>query len=234
LKNEPRPWLAKVGGKNARRSEPKPLPSRAQIDGWSSRLLSSSGPLGYLTEVRGLSLDVIERARIGWDGDSGRLTFPMYAEGELVAFKTRKPRPKAKMISWPGEGRPWPLYPDPGEVASDGWLLLVAGELDALRGRTAGLPATSVTLGAGTWREVWTVELASLGVPVVVCFDNNERRQARAVVTRLRTAGVEAATLSLRRLGLHTRKGDLSDYLNGGGSALELKRLIRRERRAAR
>ena len=162
-------------GRAGRRREAKPLPSAATVEGWHARLAGSGHALGYLTQRRGIAPAVLRRERIGWDGD--RLTFPMFDPAhKLVALKTRAPKAGVQMRAWPGEGRAWPLYP-PVDRRRD-WTMLVAGELDALAARSAGLPASSVTLGAGHWRDDWTADLA--GLRVVVCFDNNEEQQARA------------------------------------------------------
>ena len=111
-----------------------------------------------------------------------------------------------------GKGRPWPLYPKPSRTAK--WVLLVAGELDALRGRSANLPAVSVTLGAGHWRDAWTEQLRAYE-EVIVCFDVNEELQAEHRVGVLQAAGLDARRLDLAALGLDDPKGDLSDYLCG-------------------
>lgn len=219
----PPPWLGEPRHTAPRRHGRTPaLPSRANVHGWARALRSAKQPLQYMTRTRGITATVLKAAKVGWDGR--RLTFPMFDKGELVAFKTRLPRVGAQMIAWPGQGRSWPLYPEPGDA--DEWILLVAGELDALRGRTAGLPAVSVTLGAGTWRPHWTEALQ--GRRIIVCFDNNERTQAHQRVRRLRAAGVRARGLDLRTLGLHEPKGDLSDYLNGGGTPEQIRRVGRR------
>jgi hypothetical protein len=216
--SDPRPYL--VGLPSRRRSvaagRVPELPSEAKFAGWARRLLSSPEPLSYLIDERGLSLDLIERYEIGWDGK--RLTFPMYEGGELVAYKTREPRAGAQMRSCRGAGRRWPLYPEP----EGSWVILTAGELDALRVLEAGLPACSVTLGAGKWREDWTPALR--GRRVVVAFDNNETVQAMERTEALRGAGIDAVQLELRRLGLRSRNGDLSDFLNGGSSPSRLRR----------
>lgn len=210
-------------GRPSRRPGPAPeLPPTSTFDGWAARLLSSPEPLRYLTDDRGISLDVIEAARVGWDGN--RLRFPSYLDGEVVAAKWRRPRPGAQMRSLPGKGRPWPLYPA-WLLPANGTVLLVAGELDALAGLSAGLAAVSLPLGAGTWRTAWTDALQ--GRRVVGCFDNNETDLARAAVERLRSAGIYARRLDLRRLGLGTPKGDLTDYVLGGGSVRQLKAAVR-------
>jgi hypothetical protein len=225
--SDPFHWLAPfAAGPGLRRGRAVELPSLASIDGWARRLMTRDGRVArrYLAR-RGISSEVIETARIGWDGK--RLTFPMFHESELVGFKTRLPRAGAQLRSVPGAGRPWPLYPGSREPWRDeGWVLLVAGELDALAGLSVGLPAASVTCGAGTWRDEWTHDLA--GLSVVVCFDNNEQQWARERVAGLGAAGVVAHRLDLRTLGLDTPKGDLNDYLTGGGDPARLRRPRRR------
>lgn len=201
--------------------EPPPLPSLGTVSGWHARLLEarSGEALDYLLG-RGISLEVVKRFRIGWDGD--RLTFPM--RGELL--KTRPAVDGAQMKCWPGKDRTWPLYP---EVSRDaGWVLVAAGELDALCGISVGLPAVSVTLGAGAWRDDWTEALR--GLYVLVCFDNNETALSRQRASELRKAGIRARHLDLHVLGLTAPKGDLSDYLNSGGDPKRIKPPGRRRR----
>jgi hypothetical protein len=217
LLSDPRPALSAAGSRRQQQPDAAPpLPTRGQIDGWHSRLLEqrNSGALDYLLG-RGIALEIIRRYRIGWDGRC--LTFPM--RGRFL--KRREPHSWAQMKCWPGKDRPWPLYPRvPRE---HGWVLLVAGELDALCGLSSALPAASVTLGAGYWRRAWTRALR--GLPVVVCFDNDEHELALAErrVRELRAAGIRARHVDLRTLGLTTEKGDLSDYLNAGGDPGRLK-----------
>ncbi len=200
-----------------------PLPSAAKFAGWAERL-DGRGPGWTYLRDRGLADDVIREAGIGYDGRD--LVFPMRGEeGEICAFKSRAPRDGAKMLAPRGAGRSWPLYPWPEPYWR--WVLVGEGELDALRGRSVGLPATSVTLGVGTWRDAWTEALR--GRRVVVCFDNDAWRIGKQRVAELRAAGIDARRLSLRRdLGLKKAKGDLSDYLDDGGSAAVLRRAVKK------
>jgi hypothetical protein len=233
VKDDPLQHLAPLtwGRKSASAESPlASLPAGEQVAGWHDALLASGEPLRYLTDARGVSPDLIksERLGVGWDSERRLLTFPMYysngaGERWLVGFKTRAPKAGARMDNCAGKGRPWPLYPDTPNI-SRSWVLLVAGELDALRGLSAGLPAVSVTLGASTWRPEWAEELR--GRRVLVCFDNNEQRQARDRVRTLRAAGIRAKRLDLRTLGLDAPKGDLSDYLNGGGDPAAMRAAV--------
>lgn len=223
LLDGPPAWLGEPRDTAYGQQGPAPaLPSRASVNDWARALRSAKQPLYYMTRTRGIKPKVLKAAKVGWDGR--RLTFPMFQQGNLVALKTRLPQAAAQMMAWPGQGRPWPLYPEPDQANE--WILLVAGELDALRGRAAGLPTVSVTLGAGTWRTDWTEALD--GRRVVVCFDNNERRQARERVSHFRAAGIKSRRLDLRKLGLRSPKGDLSDYLDSGGSVKPILRMAHR------
>lgn len=222
-------------GRRIRKAVDIPLPTSAAIARWQSRLWAKDeGPRAArrFLRKRGISNEVIRDAKIGWDGDRQVLVFPMYRKGELVAVQTRVPRKGYKMRNWEGKGRPWPLCPEP----RPGGTLLCEGVPDALRAISAGLNATSVTLGAGTWRAEWAEDLA--GRRVTVCFDVGAEVQAQRAVRRLREAGGWARRLDLRKLGVTGGKddNDLSDYLNNGGSVAALRRAAsgrRREKEAA-
>ncbi len=224
---DPLRWLGYVIGGAA--TEAPPLPSWGAVVGWHQRLLSSPEALG-LVERRGVSLDVAASVLLGWDGE--RVTLPMFRGQEILSAKTW--RPGEKVRSWPGKDRPWPLYPAP--VRRQQWIIVCEGEWDALRLLSLGLPATSVTLGAGTWRSAWAEELA--GLRVVVMYDVGAERFAVRAVKRLRASGVPAKQVSLRRVGLTARNADVSDYLEAGGDPAALVGLVppawrRRDGRAA-
>lgn len=220
--------LAKANPPRKRDLRPSPLPGDDRFLGWHERLLEDSEARRYLAD-RGVCRTVIRANQLGWNG--AFVVLPMRdRSGEIVAFKRRAPRFGAKTLSVGGSGRLWPLYPT---VPAEGWVLLVAGEFDALAARSVGLPGVSVTLGAGHWRDEWTADLRRR--QVVVCFDNNEEEQARVRVRELRRSGIDAQRLDLRTLGLNTPKGDLNDYLTNGGdpSAVRPRRIVRRRRSAA-
>lgn len=205
--------------RSAAGGESDPLPSLGYFGGCHSGLLSHQPAFDYL-RGRGISSETILRYEVGWDRDRDVLVFPMYYKGELVSYKTRAPRDGAQMRNPRGAGRAWPLFP--GLPRRRQWVLVVGGELDALAGISAGLPAVSVTLGAGKWRSDWTEDLRPFGL-VTVCFDRNEVEVAQRRVQELRKAGIRARHLDLRTLGVAKPKGDLSDYLNGGGDPKRIK-----------
>jgi hypothetical protein len=214
LRNYGRPGRSRTG-------PPPKLPTPAAIDKRIEWLREEPDALAYLTDERGLSLDVIEALRIGFDGT--HLTFPMYRDGELVAMKRRKPRPGAKMLKPFNSGAwDWPLYPDPDPA--DGRTFVVEGELDAGSLLSNGLPATSVTGGVDQWKPEWAGQLA--GLRVVVMFDVEFEDRAEQRAAALRAAGISARSFDLRRLGMTERNQDISDYLDRCGSVDRLRRVL--------
>lgn len=220
LLEDPRPYLP-AGHVQLTNAPPPRLPSRAWFRSCGVRLRSGDSALRYLLGERGLSLSALRLAGVGVRPDGVTLTFPMYHGRELVAHKTRWALPDGQMRKPRGSAVwSWPLYPR--VPRDDGWVLLVAGELDALRGLSAGLPAVSVTGGKGHWRDEWTDDLR--GLQVAVCFDNDEGFAARRRVAALQGAGVDASQIDLQRLSFKKPKGDLSDYINEGGDVERLRR----------
>ncbi|MGI8854452.1 MAG: AAA family ATPase [Thermomicrobiales bacterium] len=110
------------------------------------------------------------------------------------------------------------LYRLPQLLAADPLapVFLPEGEKDVNSLRALGLVATTNPGGAGKWRAEYTAALA--GRHVVILPDNDEkgREHARAVADAL--AGV-AASVTILTLPDLPPKGDVTDWLNAGGSA---------------
>ncbi|MBS1911685.1 MAG: DUF3987 domain-containing protein [Bacteroidetes bacterium] len=104
-------------------------------------------------------------------------------------------------------------------VAGGHTIFLVEGEKDVETLAALGIPATTNPMGAGKWLDQFSAELA--GADVVVIPDNDEpgRRHA-ARVTRSLT-GVAASVRVLELPGLPPR-GDVTDWIENGGTADEL------------
>ena len=105
-------------------------------------------------------------------------------------------------------------------------VLLIEGEKDADNVAALGLPATTTPMGAGGWRDEYAGVLKSSGAKeVVVIPDNDEpgRRYAVQAGTALAACGIAVRVLEL--VGV-PEKGDVSDWLDAGGTAQELKALV--------
>jgi hypothetical protein len=145
--------------------------SDQQIEAWHKALPPNIR--SWLTGPRGLSEDVIDQARLGWDGS--HLMIPIYGlDGSWLFAKQRQP-PDAN-----NDG-PKYLYPKGAKAALYGAPLLPGvqeaiickGELDALILRSNGFTAVSSTGGAGTFPEEWAKLFAEIPL-VFVVYDLDE------------------------------------------------------------
>jgi len=188
----------------------------------------------YLTDERGLTMDVLKAARIGLahsPGDSratwwtmipvpqrgGGDTAPIVAvkgfgfDPEAGAWKCKDGR---KIPRNAGSAALYDLVPtNPMESP----VVVCEGELDALCALSNGVNAVTGTAGAGTFKKDWARYVASLAPTqnhgVVVAYDGDEkgRRNARQeVAPRLHEAGAEVGVASL------PDGTDVSDVLTEG------------------
>ena len=174
-------------------AQPRPAPPVPPIppelaEAFHGQLMRDPARLSYLTDMRGLSLDIIREHLIGFDGR--RYTIPIADEnGEWRNIRRYDPDASGgnKMISWRtgyGKARLYPIGPllqaSPGDE-----VFIFEGEWDCLLGRSRGLEAFTVTGGAGTWREGWNVLFS--GLNVVICYDADDagRDGARKVAESL-------------------------------------------------
>jgi hypothetical protein len=117
------------------------------------------------------------------------------------------------------------LYRLPGLRASgDATVWICEGEKDADRLHDEGLIGTTNIGGAGKWRDEYAEEFR--GKHCVVLQDNDQAgRDHAATVARL-LIGAAASVKVLLLPGL-PEKGDVSDWLDAGGTVDELERLAR-------
>jgi Protein of unknown function (DUF3987) len=174
-----------------------PLPPLPSGDGNKSRILKT---YDYRDEANVLLFQVCRR--------------------EPKDFRQRKPDPaRPGEWLWKVEGvRQVPyLLPELIEDIRLGkTVFIVEGEKDVDRLRGLGVPATTNAGGANKWRAELTK--AFVGADVVIVPDNDQagRDHAQDVATKL--AGVASKVRVLELPGLPL-KGDVSDWLNGGGTA---------------
>jgi putative DNA primase/helicase len=110
-----------------------------------------------------------------------------------------------------GNGHPWRVF-------------IVEGEKDADRLRTDwGLTATTNPGGAGKWRGEYNLYFA--GADVVIIPDNDEagRKHAHHVAANLAPVAASVRILELQGL---PEKGDVSDWIEDGGTQSDLETLV--------
>jgi 5S rRNA maturation endonuclease (ribonuclease M5) len=150
------------------------------------------------------------------------------ADGELlrqvIRYEPRRPRRFSQRRPDPSDGSVWnvdgvpeTLYRLP-ELHEQSQVFVVEGEKDADRLWGLGLPATTNAGGAGKWREEDTGQLHEAGVREVIVFPDNDtpgRKHADQVARTCQAAGLRVKLVELPGL---PAGGDVSDWLNDGGT----------------
>ena len=102
---------------------------------------------------------------------------------------------------------------------ADAIVFICEGEKDADRLANAGLTATTNPGGAGKFLEEYSPHFT--GCRVVILEDNDQAGRDHAADVLAKLEGVAAAVAPVRLPGV-PQKGDVSDWLNQGGSAHQL------------
>lgn len=102
-------------------------------------------------------------------------------------------------------------------------VFIVEGEKDCDRLHKLGMVATTNVGGAGKWRQEYNVHFA--GRPVAIVPDNDApgREHAKQVATALHGTAASVKVLELPNL---PEKGDVSDWLQTGGTIQQLQELV--------
>lgn len=114
--------------------------------------------------------------------------------------------------------------PELCQADEDAAVLLCEGEKDVDRLAALGFIATTAPMGAGKWLPEYSESLR--GRHVVVLLDNDDDGEKHGRIVSEALNGV-AASRRLLRLPDLPPKGDVSDWLDAGGTPEDLERLIR-------
>ena len=130
-------------------------------------------------------------------------------------FKQRRPDGKGDWL-WSLQGITPILYRLPDIIACpDKLIYTVEGERDADRLASMGFLATTNPLGAGKWRPQYTETLKGRNVALIADNDEPGRKHIEAVAQSLLG---KAASIKVIRLPDLPDKGDVSDWLDNGGT----------------
>ncbi len=141
---------------------------------------------------------------------------------EPKEFRQRRPNGKGGWI-WNLKGVQPVLYRLPELMKGSDPVVIVEGEKDVERLMELGSTATTNPLGAGKWRRYYNKWLDGRDVVVIPDNDDPGRDHARTAAKSLQGVAKTVKVLELPNL---PEKGDVSDFLDMGGTAEELKRLI--------
>jgi hypothetical protein len=236
LKEDPRKYLAPFIINNVRRpTRPGKLPTLAELRDWHRSAMQDVDVMRYLELERGLTVQVVKRAGLGYDGRA--ITIPIYdaRTRKLVNLRRRYwptvPASGGKYQGLPGrtiENGGVTVYP----VLTPGSLILVAGEFDALALQSNGLPGVSVTSGAATkWRQEWAWMVK--GRRVAVLYDASPREQEQAIsrAQELRQQGADDAwAVRLTEAGLSDGEDVTDWFVKYERTPADLLKLIKHER----
>jgi hypothetical protein len=198
-----------VGGEAVCISVPIPIPELL-VDTWHSNLLNTPSILKYATIDRGLSLEVVKRLKVGYDGN--RFTFPIYNPFGLCV-NVRRYSPNAsggdKMVNYQegyGGVRLFPL-----DALKQDIIFLCEGEWDMGVLNSMQCNAATQTAGAGTWKKEWNDSFK--GKVIYITYDADERGLQGALKVASNLYGI-AKTVYIVPLPLEGTKvdKDITDY----------------------
>jgi len=166
---------------------------------------------------------------------SGRDIYYTYVDkqGNPWTRVTRTPEKRFFQSHWNGAewvvglgGIRTVLYhlPEVMQAAENGkMVLIVEGEKDADRLLGLGFIATTNPMGAGKWNDDYSTSLDGADVVIIPDNDVAGNTHANKAATGMTGTAKQIRILRLPGLGDH---GDISDWLDSGGSKSELERLI--------
>lgn len=136
-------------------------------------------------------------------------------------FSQRKPDGNGGYI-WKLNGARRVLYRLSELLTSQGCVFIAEGEKDCDRLAGIGLTATTNVGGAGKWRDEFSEHLR--GREVIVLPDNDDAGRNHAEQVARSLSGIAASVKIVVLPGL-SPKGDVSDWLDAGGTIEQLQRL---------
>tara|TARA_R110000787_G_scaffold42303_12_gene104025 strand:+ start:8201 stop:11041 length:2841 start_codon:yes stop_codon:yes gene_type:complete len=188
-----------------------------------------AGPLLHELRKRGVSDEMIKRARIGYH--EGRITIPVYdLAGRVVNIRRYLPGGGAKkMLNTRGYGKSKIYQPDQLDRCESVWIC--GGELKALVVGSMlaehSIGACASTGGEGSWDTAW--QRLFKGKRVWICMDVDPagRAAARKLGTLLTATASEVRIVALPLDKDKHPKGDVNDYIGQeGATADDLLRLM--------
>lgn len=218
-----------TGPETAKRELPPPFSDQDKpLVDWPDVLLSEhcTQQREYLMVTRGLTLETIQRRKIGFN--SGRYTIPIFdgQAGVVRDIKRYKPDGDPKMLHTKGYGSP-AMLAFTGDLAGNSLpVLLTAGEFDAILTAQHGEGhLVAVTSNGGEASIPVNLDrLAGREVFVVYDADATGRRGAQKVARALRALGATVYVVDLTRFGLpfsESHGEDLTDFWMHRGGSLE-------------
>lgn len=186
-------------------------------------LINNQQVLARLKDVRGIIPDTVFRYQLGWNENERRIWIPIRDEYERILNVRRylfSPQGRIsgsdKYVAYKSgfnKARLWPI----DDLEALETVYLMEGEMDALLARQLGLPAMTVTAGAGTWEPGFSRALA--GRDINICYDCDDagRQGSQRVATSLLPF---AKSVKIVDLALPCKGEDFTDFFIKYGKTL--------------
>jgi|SaaInlLV_10m_DNA_2_1039722.scaffolds.fasta_scaffold00717_12 5S rRNA maturation endonuclease (ribonuclease M5) len=196
----------------------------SEVESYHEALLNNSKAVEYLQAKRGINIDTIEKFRLGYHYN--RYTIPIFDEfGHCINIRKYSPTTTKgdKFKSYGagyGEAKLFPY-----ENVNLPSLVLCEGEMDCMLLNQLGIPAITVTSGAGIWKSFWTKLFEQK--TVYICFDIDEKGKSGSLKIADYLKDV-CKNLYVMELPItEPDNGDVTDYfITHGKTSVEFKTLI--------
>jgi hypothetical protein len=173
-------------------------------------------------------------ATYDYTDESGTLLFQVVRR-EPKDFRQRRPDRKGGWIWSLGKSRRvlYQLQEVRAAVANGRVVIIVEGEQDADNVLTLGFTATCNPGGANKWRAEYTESLCGADVVIIGDNDDSGRAHVAHVASSLKTVACRVRVLDLAKAWpACPAKGDISDWIEAGGTAEALAALIEKQKGA--
>lgn len=190
--------------------------------------------LDYLINVRGFSLEVIDKQKLGIKekvyfreaGEVKALVIPYLVNGNIVYAKYRTLPPSPKDFVSPA-GWEAPLYN--GEILQPGLneVIFVEGEADALSCMSAGLKNVVGVPGAGVKKSAWIETLDKVAPEKIYILYDNDRAGVKGAQDLASKIGIDKCLklvlppFEIEENGEKRPGKDVNEWFSKGGGSLE-------------
>jgi len=191
---------------------------------WFCQSQGHKGGLRDLAWLLNIQLpDEVHDQEFIYRSEDGRPLFRVVRPKGLKDFRQHKADGNGGWLKKLGDARRVP-YGLPELVASDGLVLVVEGEKDVHTARKMGYTATTNPMGAGKWRDEFSDYLKGRDVAIIPDKDEAGIEHRDQMANSL--AGVASSIRCLEPLPGVGDKGDLTDWVQAGGTKEQLDELI--------
>jgi len=190
------------------------LPTEQNLINWHKvlRAPANIGAFRLLRDRRGLTVETMQRFKIGYSTTHKRYTIPVYdRDGKtLLAVKLYRPtakRPVPKM-TFLSEDNNVSLFNARALDENDD-IVLCEGEMDCILLAQNGIPAVTHTAGAGAFQPGWAKEFKEKNMYII---PDDDKAGAEGAIRTAKMLSEFAESVYIVHLNTGIKSGDITDY----------------------